>query len=120
MDGLRSDAGPCEAPPRVTVTIEAEIERSSSDLCGTPGFTYTLDADLSGSPVFDDCPESRVTLDPDGCALTVEAQCIGPEYYRRISGVLHGPHAAGRMEVVQRRGFTSTPCNRTELWRIAD
>lgn len=118
-DGSVPDAG-CQAIPRGVVTLEIEVVSASPSGCARPGHTYEEEADLSGGPVFEGCPDSRVTPTADGCGLAIEAECRGVEYLRRVSGVLRGPRAAGSVDAFMVVGYAAAECNRVERWRVAD
>lgn len=113
-------APPCEAPPRRPVTMEIEVLASSPDDCARVGHTYELETDLSGGPLYADCPDSRATPTADGCGVEVEADCVGVEYERRLQGVLRGADGRGRVEAFMRVGYAFAPCDRIEAWRIVE
>lgn len=120
---LPGDGGvepPCEPPPRGPVTIEIEVLASSPDDCARVGHTYEVETDLSGGPLYGDCPDSRATPTADGCGLAIEGTCLGVEYERRMQGVLRGAEGRGRVEAFMRVGYAFAPCDRIEGWRIVE
>lgn len=119
-DGGAPPDAPCEAPPREIVTIEIEILEASPRDCSRVGTTYTVETDLSGGPLYPDCPDSRSTLTADGCGLAVEARCLGVEYERELQGTLRGAGRRARIEAFQRVGYAFAPCDRVEAWRIVE
>lgn len=118
-DGGAPDAA-CEAPPRGPVTVAIEILSASPADCARAGWTYEVETDLSGGPLYRDCPDSRATPTPDGCGLAVTGTCLGVEYERRMQGVLRGLGGEGIVEAHMRVGYAFAPCDRRERWRIVE
>jgi hypothetical protein len=110
----------CAPPPRRAATIEIEIVDTMPEGCAREGWTYQIEADLGGGPLFADCPDSRTTLTDDGCGLTIEATCLGVEYERILHGELRGPEGRGTIEADMRVGYAHAECQRVEAWRLAD
>lgn len=116
------DAGPCEAPPRGSLEVRAELLSATPVGCARVGATFTRQIDLGGDVITAECLRGSSVLTPtaDGCGLTIDAECFGLELERYVDGTLRGPTAEGNVRVHQWFGFAFAECDRVERWSIPD